>query len=566
MNQALLRYEWNEMPWPRLEASVFKLQRRIYRAASRDDVKGVHRLQKLLFGSVSAKLLAVRRVTQDNKGRKTAGVDGVAKLGPKERMDLVERLDLSEPSRPARRIWIPKPGKEEKRPLGIPTMRDRAKQALMKMGLEPEWEARFEPNSYGFRPGRSCHDAIEAIFGSIKNKEAFVLDADIAGCFDNIDHDALLDRLGNTPTVRKIVRGWLKAGVVDMDVFQSSESGTPQGGVISPLLANVALHGLENDTRAALREDLFEYQKRKHGKASRTLSGRTLSVIRYADDFVVLHESEEIVLKAKDFIEQWLKGIGLELKPSKTRIAHTLNPRQDELPGFDFLGFTVRQFPSKETKLGRKLLIKPSKESVKRHNRSIRDALRAMRGAPQDAVIRKLNPIVKGWSRYYCSAVSRKAFEWLGDQTHGKLWRWACFRHSHKGERWIKRKYFRAHGGDLWRFMTHDGLFLMRHGDHAIKRHVKVQGTKSPYDGDWAYWGKRLARYPMLSPRTARLLKQQDGQCSHCKKQFKWDDLPEVHHQDGNHRNNAGANLRLLHLHCHDDVHGKGSACQAPNY
>ena len=191
--------EWNKIPWRKLERNMFKLQKRIYRASSRGDVRAVRRLQKTLMRSWSAKCLAVRRVTQDNQGKKTAGVDGIKSLSPVQRLELVKNLKLSRKAKPTRRVWIPKPGTEEKRPLGIPTITDRALQALVKQALEPEWEALFEPNSYGFRPGRSCHDAIGAIFLSIRQKAKYVLDADIAKCFDRIDHKALLNKFGNRP-------------------------------------------------------------------------------------------------------------------------------------------------------------------------------------------------------------------------------------------------------------------------------------------------------------------------------------------------------------------------------
>jgi RNA-directed DNA polymerase len=233
------------------------------------------------MSSRAATCLAVRRVTQDNQGKRTAGVDGVANLAPVERLDLAATLRPISKARPVRRVWIPKPGKTEKRPLGIPTMRNRAEQTLARLALEPEWEARFEPNSYGFRPGRSCHDAIGAIFITINRKPKYVLDADIASCFDRIDHQALLRKLGTFPALRRVVRGWLKAGVLEGVELSPTTAGTPQGGAISPLLANVALHGLETAVRAAF-------------PRSRRIDGKQLTwqptVIRYAD--AVRHVTE----------------------------------------------------------------------------------------------------------------------------------------------------------------------------------------------------------------------------------------------------------------------------------
>jgi RNA-directed DNA polymerase len=339
-----LRYDWDTVHWPRLERNVFKLQKRIYRASQKGDQPTVRKLQRLLLCSASAKWLAVRRVTQDNRGKKTAGVDGQTALTKNERHQLVEDLPLTAKAMPIRRVWIPKPGKAEKRPLGIPTIRDRVNQALVKMGLEPEWEAKFEPNSYGFRPGRSAQDAIAAIYGAIKNKQAYVLDADIAGCFDNIDHAALLDKLKCSPFLRRRIKSWLKAGVMDGSVLQPNQQGTPQGGIISPLLANIALHGLEMDTKQALGRELLLYMKQKRGKGSYMLSARMLSIIRYADDFVIIHEDQQLLLKAKEYITTWLQAMGLTLKETKTRLCHTYQAIGDQLAGFNFLGFHVRQY------------------------------------------------------------------------------------------------------------------------------------------------------------------------------------------------------------------------------
>src|SRR6266480_7800194 len=241
--------EWAALPWRKLEHHLYRLQKRIFKASARGDLKTVHQLQKLLMKSRSAQLLAVRRVTQDNQGKKTAGIDGVKSVQPTGRFAMVEAIHPKRMSKkrpqPLRRVWIPKPGKTEQRPLGIPVMFDRACQALAKQALEPQWEALFEADSYGFRPGRSAHDAIAAIFINIKHKSKYVLDADIKGCFDNIDHQALLEKLRTYPAMRRLVKGWLKAGIMDGLDFSPTLAGTPQGGVVSPLLMNIALHGME---------------------------------------------------------------------------------------------------------------------------------------------------------------------------------------------------------------------------------------------------------------------------------------------------------------------------------
>src|SRR6266567_1419452 len=244
---------WNQLPWRKLEKHCFRIQKRIYQASQRGNTRAVHKLQKLLLKSEAARLLAVRRVTQDNQGKKTAGVDGVKAVKPQGRLVMASQIHPKhwkhQTPRPVRRVWIPKPGKAEQRPLGIPPMIERCKQALAKMALEPEWEAKFEPNSYGFRPGRSAHDAMMAIWIGINKLEKYVLDADIAKCFDRINHQALLDKLSTTPRLRQVIKAWLKAGVMENGTLFPTEEGSPQGGVISPLLANVALHGLETAVR-----------------------------------------------------------------------------------------------------------------------------------------------------------------------------------------------------------------------------------------------------------------------------------------------------------------------------
>jgi len=281
-------------------------------------------------------------------------------------------------------------------------MQDRATQALVKLGLEPEWEAKFEQNSYGFRPGRSGHDAIRAIHTAINQKRAYVLDADIAGCFDNIDHQALLRKLNASKRVRKTIRAWLKAGAIDGKTLYPTEAGTPQGGVISPLLANRALHGMETWLTEQILPNLKEWGKRKYGYAMKGNLLRSFSVIRYADDFVIIHENEEIIAKANQLVEEWLKGIGLGMKAAKTRITHTL---EGEDPGFDFLGFNIRQYKENQGR-GYKTLTKPSKKAQKEHLKAISEILDGHQSAPQAAVITRLNPVIKGWSRYFSNGVS----------------------------------------------------------------------------------------------------------------------------------------------------------------
>jgi len=553
--------EWHSINWQKLERRMYKLQKRIYQASNRGDVKAVRRLQKTLVNSWSARALAVRRVTQDNRGKKTAGVDGVKTLTPKQRLDLINKLKLGSKVSPTRRVWIPKPGTEEKRPLGIPTMKDRALQALVKLALEPEWEARFEPNSYGFRGGRSCHDAIEAIFNEIRFKPKYVLDADISKCFDRINHETLLSKLNTSPIVRHQIRAWLKAGVMDSQQMFLTSEGVPQGGCISPLLANIALHGMENRIKQAFPKRTIV----KKGKYVGYQSGATL--IRFADDFLILHEDITVVQRCREIISEWLIDYGLELKPSKTRLTHTLTTFVGEKPGFDFLGFNIRQFPTgkhhtgKNTKgenLGFKTIITPSQKKIQAHYDQIAKEIDAHKAAPQAALIKRLNPIIRGWANYFATVISKEIYSDLDDLVYRKLVSWAKFRHPKKSCSWVSKKYWHSLGSDNWVFATKEegknSLRLLDHTRIKIMRHVKVKGESSPYDGNLVYWSTRMGNNPEMPSRVATLLKKQKGKCAYCLLFFREDNVIEIDHiipqsQGGK---DEYENWQLLHRHCHD--------------
>jgi RNA-directed DNA polymerase len=527
---------WQTRPWKQFQRNVFRLQKRIYQAARRGDFQRVRNLQRLLLRSYSARCLAVRQVTQDNRGKRTPGVDGVANLTPAERMRMIDELrNLRGPTAPIRRVYIPKPN-GDLRPLGIPVMRDRAQQALVKLALEPEWEARFEPNVYGFRPGRCAHDAIEAIFNFIRLKPKYVLDADLEKCFDRIDHDALLSKLHAIEPITRLVRAWLKAGIMDQGRLLFPEAGTPQGGVLSPLLANIALHGLETA--------LTRVVPQKHGPA----------VIRYADDLVILCADLTTLMQLKRYAETWLAEMGLQFKPTKTRVTHTLHEHEGHV-GFDFLGFTVRQFRTGKyrSRQGFKTLIKPSQEAQQRHLRKMAAVIRTHRGSNQTALLAALNPKIRGWAAYYRTCVAKEVFDRMDSQLYWKLRKWAKWRHPRKSGRWRHQRYWRRR---RQRLDFSDGqITLVKYADTPIQRHVKVRGDKSPFDGDWTYWVPRLGRDPSKPKRVVLLLKRQRGRCYHCELRFMAEDIMEVHHQDGNRRNQAFSNLALLHGHCHDETH-----------
>lgn len=544
-------YEWETINWAKTQRLVLKLQKRIYQATERGDVKAVRRLQRLLTKSWNAKAVAVRKVTQDNQGKNTPGVNGVSKLTNHQKINLAKNLNLSDKSQPTHRVWTSKSRNIEMRPLLIPTMKERAKQALLKLALEPEWEALFEPNNYGFRPGRSCHDAIAAIYNGIVQKAKYVLKADIEKCFDRLNHKKLLDKLNTTPTFRKQIRAWLKSGVMDGKALFPTKEGTMEEGGISPLLANIALHGME--------EMLMKNFSRRTRETSRN---RKPNFVRYANNFVLMDESLEVVLEAKHLIETWLNEMGLVLKESKTRITHTFI-KYEENVGFDFLGFNIRQYPCSDKQSGSvgltarnrgyKTLIKPSKKAIKQHLDKIDNLLERNSKSSQKQVINALNPVIRNWAAYYSSVASSHTFDNLDSILYQKLLAWVKKRRNRgQNNTELVSNYWGVNRGQGWKFMTPDNIpdnnyVLERYRDTDIKKHIKIQGSRSPYDGDLIYWSHRLAQHPMLRQIVAKLLKQQEKKCSQCHLMFTSEDIIEVHDIDKNRRNNKLNNLTLVH-------------------
>lgn len=541
--------QWHYVEWRKAERYVKGMQIRIAKATQESDWRKVKNLQRMLTHSHYAKLVAVKRVTE-NKGKKTSGVDKVLWNTPEAKWQAALSLtDKGYKPRPLRRVYIPKTN-GKKRPLGIPTMKDRAMQALHLLALQPVAETTADKGSYGFRLNRSTADAITHIHQiySHKGKKTnqaveWVLDADIAGCFDHINHDWLIKHI---PINKRILRKWLKSGVVEFGQLKQITEGTPQGGIISPTLANMTLDGLE-----CLLENHFGK------KGSRKIRENKTYLVRYADDFIISGKTKALLEeKVIPLIEDFLAERGLTLSAEKTKVVHIEQ-------GFDFLGWTVRRFKSK-------ILVKPSQKNVKAFYNKVKSTISVMKMAQQKDLIMVLNPMLRGWANYHKSQVASKIFGRMDALVWKALWKWCKRRHHNKGIKWIKEKYFCTNATHNWLFgtvYTNDKgetypLNLFYCGNVKIKRHIKIKSEYNPFLPEWELYGEKLSQDRLYDEQSHRqqwqaLYKDQSGKCALCglpiTKETGWHDHHIVYKMFGG--NDTLSNRCLVHPNCHTKIH-----------
>ncbi len=571
---------WKNIEWDKVQNRINRCQRRIYKASKENNRSKVMFLQNIIINSLDAKLLAVRRVTTENQGKKTSGIDNKIYNTDEKKIKLVQQLKVDGTAKPIKRVYIPTPllpmqkqgRKSEKRPLGIPIIKDRAKQYLVLLALEPEWEAKFEPNSYGFRPGRSCHDAVVSIFGHLRlgrNKPDFkkyVLDADLKDCFDNINHQYLLNKLATIPAIEKQVKSWLEAGIIESNFKPESEHkiqrnkiGTPQGGILSPFLANIAFHGMENYLK-----DWIATKPSPDGKPmSKRDKMQSLAVIRYADDFVVIHKNKHYLIEIKQQLATWLeKTSGLQLNENKTTIVCSTN-------GFSFLGFhfiNIKRYNRMRIK------IYPNKSAVTNITNKIGTILRNNRSISTYELIKILKPIITGWCNYYSICECSETFKKLDHLTYNMLRSWV-FRRDRKNNRHsIKEKYFPSGNQYNYKGKLYNNNWILVGTSkftqgiiHAnflplfswteSQTHIKIRSEASIYDGDETYWQWRTLEYGGFSYSQKLLLKRQKGRCPWCNSRININDGVDLDHIIPKSKQgcNFYHNLQLLHKQCHKE-------------
>ncbi|HJE67552.1 MULTISPECIES: group II intron reverse transcriptase/maturase [Pseudomonas] len=547
---------WHDLDWAKIQISVRKTQLKIAQATMAGDWRRVKRLQRLLTHSFYGRCMAVRRVTE-NRGRKTPGVDGETWGTPPAKLHAAKRLSEKRGYRPKplKRVWIPKPGKKEKRPLGIPTMFDRAMQALYLSALEPVIESTSDPKSFGFRPDRSTADAMVEIFQLMSQDDSpvWVLEGDIKGFFDNINHEWLCQ---NVPMDKKVLRLWLKAGVIDRRHFMATEAGTPQGGIISPCLANATLNGLEKQLKGHLARKL----------AGTNADTPRVHVVRYADDFIITAATKELLTdEVIPWVEHFLSVRGVSLSEEKTQITHILQ-------GFDFLGWNFRKYVPKSPYRRTKLFTKPSKKNISTFYRKVRDIVRSSGALTQEELIGRLNPVLRGWAQYHSQAVAKATFKKLDNLIFWLLRRWAKRRHPKKLATWSWNKYFHSIGG---RKQVFAHPYRGKKGERkyrelyelaktVIKRQKRLSGGYHPYDAALEQkWEKlrvqRMQHKLRFRKQILSLYRRQKGNCALCghaiTRETGWDDHHVIRRVDGG--KDTLKNRVLLHPNCHSLIHSQ---------
>jgi RNA-directed DNA polymerase len=536
--------DWHSLDWYKVHQIVRRLQARIVKATRSGRWGKVKALQHLLTHSFSAKALAVKQVTE-NHGKRTPGVDGETWERPQKKIEAVHSLrQRGYQAQPLRRVYIAK-SNGKKRPLGIATLKDRAMQTLYLLALDPIAEVTGDKNSYGFRKERSTADAIEQCFTALARKDSsqWILEGDIQSCFDQISHNWLLTHI---PIDKVMLGKWLKAGFMSKQVLHPTEAGVPQGSPLSPVIANMALDGLESRLRAK-----FPLNGTKGRKAKVHLS-------RYADDFCITGISKELLeQQVKPLVEEFLQERGLNLSQEKTKITQ-INT------GFDFLGQNIRKYNGK-------LLIKPSKKNVQAFINNVREIIKVHKQITAGKLIEMLNPVIRGWANFHRHVVSKETYQRMDCAIFKCIWQWAKRRHPQKGARWVRRKYFRTIGNQNWIFFGEvtraDGVSrtinLLMPGDVSIKRHIKIRGDANPYDPSWeSYFDQRLGLKWLEGTNRKRLValwKEQKGKCPICEQRITKESGWNLHHIT--HRVHGGtdslSNLVLLHPNCHRQVHSQ---------
>lgn len=546
--------QWKNIDWRGIQDNVNRIQTRIAKATINNDWRKVKQLQRLLVNSFPAKALSVKTVVT-NRGKKTPGVDGVIWEQPYEKMIAINNLTSKNyKAKPLKRVEIDKgKGDGSTRPLGIPTMFDRAMQKLWDLALSPIAETKADTNSFGFRLNRSSQDAREQIFNVLASSQnaTWILDADIKGFFDNLSHDWLME---NIPMDKDILREFLKCGVVIKGEFHSTEKGTPQGGIISPTLANMALDGLQYHIQNKYWRKTYKAKNIENEVSDiyYKFNTRKVHFIRYADDFIITGIDKQTCEELKEHIKPFLSERGVEISENKTRIVHI-----DE--GFDFLGWNFRKYQGK-------MLIKPSNKSVTKFLDEVRETIKTMATAKQSILIFELNQKIRGWRNYHKSSVARKIFEKVDHEIWLATWDWAIRRHKNKGKEWLKEKYWHKYGGNNWTFFDNTTEFsktnqvLIRCSNTRIIRHTKLCLDKNPFI-DRDYFRDRAFKQGVknLTGEFKAIWVKQKGICPYCDKGIFIDSNEEyeIHHITPKEwgGSNKPSNLVYMHKECHKLYH-----------